>query len=79
MKAAGLIPAVRLPVQAPLAVAVPNRVEVHPDLTLRAIGHDDPAALFGDAGGDVRFHAAAVGEQVVKVGSHSRYSTSPQA
>jgi hypothetical protein len=27
-----------------LSVAVPNRVEVNPDLALGAIGHDDPAA-----------------------------------
>jgi hypothetical protein len=44
-----------------LSVAVSNRVEVNPDLALRANGQVDLAALLGDAGGDVRLHPAAVG------------------
>jgi hypothetical protein len=33
-----------------LAVAVPNRVEVHPDLALRAFGEDDLDTFFVDSG-----------------------------
>src|SRR5262249_8049237 len=77
VRQADRLSAVRFPVQVPLAVAVPNWVEVHPVRALRANAGDDAPALLGDAAGEERLQAPSVGGRVAE--GHAMPPPSPPA